>query len=458
MSQLRILMLSDFYPPDIGGAQRQTQLLGRELARRGHAVAVATVWQAGLPELHDDVGVPVHRLKSLSTRLPWFSADPRRRHHPPFPDPAIVYGLRRLIGHFQPDVVHSYGWISYSAATALLGQHVPLIISARTYAYTCALSSLLRRGAVCDGPALLKCLECAAHTYGAPKGAVAVAGVFGGRLLLRRKVAGVHSISTFVRETIRRDLLGGRDIPDAIIPSFRESVEEAAPGPVAVAGLPDEPYILFVGALTPHKGLGVLLAAYERLSSPPPLVLIGTVRGDTPRAFPPGVVVRYDVPHREVMAAWERCLFGVSPSLWPEPFGSVVHEAMSRGKAMIGTTPGGHADMIDDGRSGLLVPSGDVDALARAMRRLIDDAGLRERLGRAARESAGRYTADVMVPRFEAFYRRAARLQGAAQRSSLGGIGEAAPHPNPHHRGLEEPQVPPDLPSILEVQEKNAHG
>ena len=48
---------------------------------------------------------------------------------------------------------------------------------------------------------------------------------------------------------------------------------------------------------------------------------------------------------------------------------------------MIGTRPGGHEDMIEDGENGLLVPAGDSEALAVAMSRLIEDAALRERLG-----------------------------------------------------------------------------
>jgi glycosyltransferase involved in cell wall biosynthesis len=417
MPALKILMLSDFYPPDIGGAQRQTQLLSHELARRGHSLAVGTVWQTGLAEQEDDGGVPVHRLKSLATRAPWLFRDPRRRQHPPFPDPAIVLGLRRLIGRQRPDVVHSYGWISYSAAVALLGKPTPLVISARTYGYTCAITSMLHNGHTCSGPAPLKCLDCAARFHHGPKGAVAVAGVYSGKLLLGRKVAGVHSISTFVQSTVRRDLLGGRGAVEALIPSFRESLAEPAPTPEFLRQLPAEPFILFVGALTPHKGLNVLLQAYRQLEAPPPLVLIGTRRSDTPAELPPGVVVLRDAPHQDVMAAWARCLFGVSPSLWPEPFGSVIHEAMSQGKAMIGTRPGGHTDMIADGESGLLVPSGDTGALAGAMARLIAEPALRERLGRAARLRASIYTADVMVPRFEALYQQVARPGGRSRRA-----------------------------------------
>ena len=170
--------------------------------------------------------------------------------------------------------------------------------------------------------------------------------------------------------------------------------------------LPDRPYILFVGALQPHKGLAPLLAAYERLENPPPLVLIGSVWPETPRQFPPSVTVLHNVPHHVVMAAWERSLFGVAPSVWPDPLPGVVREGMSKGIAMIASNIGGNTDMISDGATGLLVPPGDVAALAAAMRRLIDDPALRERLGQAGRRSARQYVAGAVLPRFEAIYQQ----------------------------------------------------
>jgi glycosyltransferase involved in cell wall biosynthesis len=111
-----------------------------------------------------------------------------------------------------------------------------------------------------------------------------------------------------------------------------------------------------------------------------------------------------DIPYAAVMAAWDRSLFGVAPSLWPEPFGNVIHEGMSCGRAMIGTTPGGHADMIDHMKTGLLVPAGDVEALRTAMQQLIDDTPFRQRLGDAARAAAEQFSASVQLPRFERLY------------------------------------------------------
>jgi glycosyltransferase involved in cell wall biosynthesis len=362
----------------------------------------------------------VYRLKGLTTRVPWFSTNPKRRHHPPFPDPAVVVGLRRVIASFKPDLIHAYGWITYSCAAALLGKKIPLLLSVREYGYTCALRTMMRFGTqLCDGPQAVKCMDCAVRFYGLPKGLSAALGVYLGRALLRWKTRGLHSVSTYMQQIIRQDLYhangkvrgpGGILLPDVVIPSFRDLAEEKEIGPAEVEQhlerLPGEPFILFVGALRLVKGIQPLLEAYGRLVSPPPLVLIGVAAPDTPGEFPGNITVLYDLPHAAVLKAWERSSFGVAPSIWPEPFGSVIHEAMSKGKAVIGTYPGGQADMIVHNETGLLVPANDVGALAQAMQRLIDDPGLRERMGKAGRERAKLFTGEMVVPRFEQVYRR----------------------------------------------------
>jgi glycosyltransferase involved in cell wall biosynthesis len=133
-------------------------------------------------------------------------------------------------------------------------------------------------------------------------------------------------------------------------------------------------------------------------------VLFGVPSTDTPKTWPEGVQIISNVPHDAVMASWERAMFGVFPSLWAEPFGNVVHEAMSMGKPAIGTTPGGHTDMIVDGETGYITQPGDADDLARAMQSLIDSPELCERMGRAARARAQLFAADTVVPKFEKFF------------------------------------------------------
>lgn len=409
---LRILMVSDFYPPFIGGAERQVQLLSRELSLRGHQVDVATVWHKGLQKVEHDADVTVHRLKGLTTSVPWFSSNPNRRYHPPMPDLGIVWGLRRLIRQLKPDIVHCHGWILYSGALATLGTHIPLVASVRDYGYSCATRTMLYKGNICSGPAPTKCLSCAVGRYGTTKGLVSVGGVLGGRPLLTRSLSAAHSVSTYVQRIVQQDILRhrhfstntGRDkIPDIVIPSFLERIDERRTLDDYSHLLPKEPFILFVGALQRHKGVQLLLDAYVQLDAPPPLVLIGTPWHDTP-AFPPGITVLHNLPHHAVMQAWERSLFGVAPSIWPDPLPGVVREAMVKGKPVVATAVGGNLDMVQHGVNGLLVRPNDVGALARTMRRLLDDPSLRQRLGNAAQQSMQSFTADAVVPQFERLY------------------------------------------------------
>jgi glycosyltransferase involved in cell wall biosynthesis len=405
---VRVLVATDYYPPFIGGGQIQSRLLAGQLHRRGHDVVVATVWQNGCRSVETDDGVPVHRLRQLRT-LPGLERRRRQHHQPPFADPVTTLAMRRLIKRFQPDVVHSYGWISYSCAAALTGMDTPLVIIARDYGYTCANRTLLRDGRDCSGPAVLKCMGCAGRHYGRPKGWIAALGVLASKALLRRKTRAVHSVSAYVQEMMRRDFLTPRShvmtrvVSDVTSPPS-EAAAEADLEATLLEQLPAEPFMLFIGALRRVKGVNELLAAYALLDAAPPLVLIGTIEPDTPASFPPGVVVLEDVPHDAVLAACERCLFGVMPSVLPEPFGTVVCEVMSRGKPVIGTTPGGHTDMIVDGETGFLVPRRDVGALAEAMRSLASDPELRERLGAAARERARRFVPEVTLPQVERLY------------------------------------------------------
>jgi len=71
-----------------------------------------------------------------------------------------------------------------------------------------------------------------------------------------------------------------------------------------------------------------------------------------------------------------------------EPFGRAIVEAMAAGVPVIVTDSGGKAEIVEDGVSGVLVPQGDVAALAEAMGSLMRDPQRRERMGEAARERA----------------------------------------------------------------------
>jgi glycosyltransferase involved in cell wall biosynthesis len=109
-------------------------------------------------------------------------------------------------------------------------------------------------------------------------------------------------------------------------------------------------------------------------------------------------------PNTAVMQAWRRCLFGLVPSVWPEPFGIVVLEAMAASRPVIASRIGGLTDLVADGETGLVVAPGDALALRGAMARLLNEGGLRATMGQAARRRLVEFQASTIVPRIERVY------------------------------------------------------
>jgi glycosyltransferase involved in cell wall biosynthesis len=93
-----------------------------------------------------------------------------------------------------------------------------------------------------------------------------------------------------------------------------------------------------------------------------------------------------------------------------ESFCLSILEAMCFGCPSVATSVGGIPEVVEDGVSGILVPPGDAAALARAVESLLTDPSRRTLMGGAARQRAReRFSADVVVPQYEALYRRVCR-------------------------------------------------
>ena len=92
------------------------------------------------------------------------------------------------------------------------------------------------------------------------------------------------------------------------------------------------------------------------------------------------------------------------PSLW-EAMSIALLEAMAAGKPVVASSVGEAPYIVEDGRDGLLVEPGDIDGMTSALRRLVDDPGLRSRLGKAASEKATReFTVERMTRAYEEIY------------------------------------------------------
>ncbi len=104
---------------------------------------------------------------------------------------------------------------------------------------------------------------------------------------------------------------------------------------------------------------------------------------------------------REAAEAYAAANIFVLPS-HEEGLSIALLEAMAHGLAIVATPVGAHGEVIEDGKNGLLVRPGDPAALTAALRRVIDDADLRRRLGRAAR---ARFEEKYQIARTAALFR-----------------------------------------------------
>lgn len=418
---MRIMQLTDFYRPVVGGLEKHVETVSRELVALGHEVSVVTTRIGALPPYDELDGVRVHRVEGLSAALARFYENPRRPFHPTVPDPLLAYRLSELIGRERPDVVHSHSWMRYSFYPLYRAWRGPAHVAMlHDYGLACAKMTYQYRGEQCSGPALGKCVSCCAQHYGRVKGAALAAGMRAGRPLYRRADAYVANGS--VVAAAARDVLPAgvriETIP-AAVPNGLDLRARALPRPDF---LPQEDgYLLYAGALGRHKGVDVLLEAHRHMRHRVPLVLLAaSPDAAAPAADPfdvsgPGVHLVRQQPHDAVMAAWRHCSIAVVPSTWQEPLGLVAVEAMLAERPVVASAVGGLKDVVEDGVTGLLVPRRDPAALAAALDALLDDPARRAEMGTAGLLRARAYEARAVAPRLLALFdevlvERAARI------------------------------------------------
>lgn len=170
--------------------------------------------------------------------------------------------------------------------------------------------------------------------------------------------------------------------------------------------------VLFVGRLNAQKGIALLLDAVARMRHRVHFDLVGD-GSDAPvlraQAERLGIADRLTwhgaLPQTALPAFYQRASALVVPSIG-EGLGLVAVEAQLCGAPVVAFESGGITDTVTHGETGLLVPPGDVNALAEALDRLFDDPELRLALGRAGRMSAlGDFAPESAARRYATLYR-----------------------------------------------------
>ena len=177
------------------------------------------------------------------------------------------------------------------------------------------------------------------------------------------------------------------------------------------------PFVLFVGRITDQKGIFHLLEAAKRLPAGVQVVLCASapdtpeiearLRGVVPQQ--PNVLwINEMVPVEVVTQLYSHAAVFACPSVY-EPFGLINLEAMACETPVVASAVGGILEVVEDGRTGLLVPPARPDELAAAITRVLQDPAMAKAMGRAGRERVERHFAwSSVAERTERVYADAA--------------------------------------------------
>lgn len=170
--------------------------------------------------------------------------------------------------------------------------------------------------------------------------------------------------------------------------------------------------VLCVGSLSWNKGHDLLIEAWARIAARHPEWSVHVYGKGEPSvylaqadALGVGSRIQFHPPVPDIESKYREAGMLVLPSR-SEGFGMVLIEAMSCGLPCIAfDCPTGPGDILSHGKDGWLVPAQDVGALASAMEQLIEDRALRESLGQAGLQTAGKFDIHEIGPRWHTLFK-----------------------------------------------------
>jgi glycosyltransferase involved in cell wall biosynthesis len=306
---------------------------------------------------------------------------------------AIATSLQAAAG-FQPDAVLIHK-VADARRTAAVARTFPAahMVHDHDLVYPRRHKYLPLSGDICTRPAGLGCFTRLCVVQRAPEGATIPLRLKGTGDVRRHLAAGQHVRRHLVGSAfMKRELAMNGIEPSriAVIHPVPASLRQPAAAPLGAAR-----ELLFVGQVIRGKGVDLMLRALSRLEGDWRATIVGSgnhLQACRELSEELGIAdqTRFAgwIEHDELERFYRQARAVVVPSRWPEPFGMVGIEAMARGRPVVAFDNGGISDWLQDGVTGLLAPPADVDALATAIQRLLDDPELAARMGRAGAERA----------------------------------------------------------------------
>ena len=405
---MKVLYVNSLYPPDVGGgAEVALAAMVQGFRRRGQQVAVLST-HAGAGVLREQVdGVPVYRMANRNI-YPFFPPQARPAwqrslwHAIDSANLPMAHQAGTLIDEIAPELIvcHNLAGISAALWARAEARGIPVVQVLHDYYHLCPKVTMFRNDRPCAGP----CGGCSVFRLPHRRASNAVAAVVG----VSRAVLDTHLANgLFADVAVKAVVHNARSLP---LPVERTVDRASGNRPFTVG---------YIGALTEIKGVQRLLQAFAQVAKatqrPMQLLIAGTGKEEFVAQLQREHAsdnIRFvgHVNAPEFFAGLDVC---VVPSLWNEPLGLVVFEAIAAGVPVIGTRRGGIPEMLQHEVNGLLYEPTEAGALEASLQRLMDEPALLPALRRAGRASVAHFLdPERMLDDYEAIYRRVLKRDG----------------------------------------------
>ncbi|HEY1197700.1 MAG TPA: glycosyltransferase family 4 protein [Thermoplasmata archaeon] len=306
-------------------------------------------------------------------------------------DPVAERRYRGVLDDTRPDVVLAFYDYDTSLVRVCKRSGVPVVVCAHVFWPTCPIGVMYIDGqGTCDGARVGKCLR---HMmFSVPDArlplpfrslpfplALQVYAKFLTRSTTLNAADAIVVPSQSMRKMLESDGIRGIQVVPNAVDSSQFSPRRSENT--------DQRVLFPAGHTAERKGLRHFITIARELKSAfPDVEFVATnYRGDDV------VTGRSYLARRDYLRLMEGSAVIVVPTLWEEPFGMVALEAMAAGVPVAAYASGAIPEIILDGTTGILAPTGDVRALSRAVRTLLGSRALSESFGQAGRERAERY-------------------------------------------------------------------
>lgn len=383
---MRILMLSHGYPPVISGVTLVVQKVAREMVRRGHNVTVVTASDSGTEYRDHDQGVELIRVRSVPN--PFWSEGRL---------PLLTYDeLQEIVAEAQPDVINTHD-------SGLLGVqlyrleheegHVPELL-------TCHYLPRYVTHYVNVGDLVEQVLEEVTWE------------------VTMRIINGFDHVIFPTRTQKQAFVEEGLEIPSTVISNGLDIGRYNPTGPdgkeiVGRYQLPPGPRILVVGRLAKDKKIDVLIRAMRQVTSTHEAYLLLVGRGDDRERLQEVAesldlrdTVRFlgFVPEEDLPALYRQSdIFAIASDVEVQSIPTL--QAAATGLPIVAAEAAALPELVETNTNGHLVPPDDPTAFATAIREILDDPALAERLGQASLDIGRRHAEENTFDAYEALYR-----------------------------------------------------